>query len=98
MAVIAVFDIPGMTQAQYEASADKVTKGNGEVFATSDWPVSGLIAHIAGPTPTGWFVADVWDSEESFAEFGEFIVPVLQDLGVPETQPKVFPAFKVVTS
>jgi hypothetical protein len=98
MAVIAVFDFPGMTQAQYEASADKVTKGHGQVLATSDWPVPGLIAHIAGPSPTGWFVADVWDSEESFATFGEIIVPILQDLGVADAQPKVFPAFKVVTS
>ncbi|MEY9965526.1 hypothetical protein ABIA33_003572 [Streptacidiphilus sp. MAP12-16] len=97
MAIIAVFDLPGMTQAQYEAATNKLNKGRGLVKASSDWPVPGLIAHISGPSPTGWYVADVWDSEESFAKFGEIIVPILQDLGVTAPQPKVFPAFNVVT-
>ncbi|WP_035841303.1 hypothetical protein [Kitasatospora azatica] len=98
MAIIAVFDMPGVTQAQYEESANRVTKGGGPAKKSSDWPVPGLIAHIAGPSPTGWFVTDVWDSEESFAKFGEIIVPILRDLGVGDAQPKVFPAFNVVTS
>ncbi|NUS54579.1 MAG: hypothetical protein HOV66_06915, partial [Streptomycetaceae bacterium] len=56
MAVAVVFDIPGMTQAQYDQSADAVTGGRGAVTSTSDWPVPGLISHTSGPTPNGWFV------------------------------------------
>jgi hypothetical protein len=97
MAIIAVFDIPGMTQAQYEEGTNKVNKGRGLVKASSDWPVPGLIAHIAGPGPAGWHVTDVWDSEESFNQFGEIILPILRDLGFGDVQPKVFPAFNVVT-
>jgi hypothetical protein len=97
MAIIAVFDMPGMTQAQYEEGSSRVNKGRGMAKVSSDWPVPGLIAHIAGPTPNGWHVTDVWDSEESFRQFGESLVPILRDLGFAEVQPKVFPAFNVVT-
>jgi hypothetical protein len=32
-------------------------------------PVPGLVAHVAGPTPVGWRIIDVWDTEESYVRF-----------------------------
>ncbi|MFI9544564.1 hypothetical protein ACIHAR_11600 [Streptomyces sp. NPDC052016] len=97
MAVITVNDIPGGTQAQYEQIADKVTGGRGLVRGRSDWPVPGLISHAAGPTPTGWFVCDVWESEEAWQRFADILVPYAQEVGMPEFELKVYPAFNVVT-
>ncbi|MCU7820247.1 hypothetical protein [Kitasatospora sp. DSM 101779] len=97
MAIAAVFEIPGMTQDQYEQSADKVTGGRGPVTSSDDWPVPGLISHTAAPTPDGWLVVDVWESEEAFRRFGEIIVPILQELGVANAHPKIYPVHTVVT-
>lgn len=98
MAVAVVFEFPGMTQAQYEASADKVTGGRGAVTRLSDWPVPGVISHTSAPTPDGWMVVDVWESEEAFERFAEIIVPALQELGISDVRPKILPVHTVVTS
>ncbi|MEV5943454.1 hypothetical protein [Streptomyces sp. NPDC051994] len=95
---MAVFDIPGMTQATYEQGTDKITGGRGGVRKASDWPVAGLISHTAAPTPNGWLVVDVWESEEAFQSFGKVLMPMLRDVGVANVQPKIYPAFNVVTS
>ncbi|WP_436788603.1 hypothetical protein [Yinghuangia sp. YIM S10712] len=97
MAVAVVLNMPGMTQAQYEQSADKVTGGRGPVRAPSDWPVPGLISHTSAPSPDGWFVVDVWESEEASRRFAEIIIPILHELGVEDVQTQVYPVFNVVT-
>ncbi|WP_328869568.1 hypothetical protein OHT76_05305 [Streptomyces sp. NBC_00287] len=97
MSVVVVFELPGMTQAQYEQSAEKVSGRTGGVTSPSDWPVAGLISHTSAPTPNGWLVVDVWESEEAFRQFGEIILPVLQELGVPDAQPRIYPTHTVVT-
>ncbi|MDT9696861.1 hypothetical protein [Streptomyces sp. P17] len=97
MSVVVVFELPGMTRAQYEQSAEKVAGRPGGVTSPADWPVAGLISHTSAPTPEGWLVVDVWESEEAFRQFGETIVPILQELGVPDAKPKVYPTHTVVT-
>lgn len=97
MAIVVVFELPGMTQAQYEKSAEGVSGRPGPVRSPADWPVAGLISHTSAPTPDGWLVVDVWESEEAFKEFGETIIPILRDLGVPDAKPKIYPVFSMVT-
>ena len=98
MAIVVVFDVPGMTQAHYEKSVEKLAGRPGPAKSPSDWPVAGLLSHTAAPTADGWLVVDVWESEEAFRQFGEVILPILRELGVPgEPQPKTYPVFNVVT-
>jgi len=97
MAIVVVLDMPGMTQAKYEQSAEKVAGRPGPVKSLSDWPVAGLISHTAAPTDKGFLVVDVWESEEAFKQFGETLVPILQEIGVPDVKPQVYPVFNVVT-
>jgi len=98
MAIIVVFDIPGGTQAQYEQVTNNMTSGRGVVKTPSDWPVPGLISHATGPSPTGWFVTDVWETKEAFQRFGEKLAPLLREAGMPEVEPKIYEAFNVVTA
>ncbi|MFI6446716.1 hypothetical protein [Kitasatospora sp. NPDC050543] len=98
MPVIIVVDYPGGTQAQYEKVTNILTGGRGLVRAPSDWPVPGLISHASGPSPTGWFVTDTWESKEAFQRFGEKLMPALQEAGMPDAEPKIYEAFNVVTS
>ncbi|NUR27485.1 MAG: hypothetical protein HOV83_16850 [Catenulispora sp.] len=98
MAIIITFDFPGATQEQYEQVTNEMTGGRGVVAKSSDWPVEGLILHTTGPSPTGWFVCDVWESEEAFQRFGEKLAPLLVAAGMPNAAPTVYPAVNTVTS
>ncbi len=63
----------------------------------ADWPVEGLLAHIAGQGPNGFRVVDVWESEEALRRFGDIPMPLLQELGV-EGQPEIYPAHTFVSA
>jgi hypothetical protein len=93
--VVAVFE--GVTQNQYEESVQKLTGGKDRVESPADWPVEGLLAHIAGQGPNGFRVVDVWESEEAFGRFGETLLPILQEMGV-QGQPEVYPAHTFVSA
>lgn len=98
MAIVVVLDMPGMTQATYEKSAEMVAGRPGAVMNLADWPVDGILSHTAAPTENGWLVVDVWESEEAFERFGETLMPILRELKIPEVKPRTYQAFKVVTS
>jgi hypothetical protein len=69
--------------------------GGGGLNALSDWPVEGVLVHVAGPTETGWRVVDVWESEDAFNRFGAHLMPIIQELGT-EPRPAVFPVHNFV--
>ena len=39
------------------------------------------------------YIVDVWDSEESFAKFGEIMVPIIIKNGMQPPQVRVFPLY-----
>jgi hypothetical protein len=96
MAVVAVFQHPSFTRAQYEESVRRLTGGHERVEKASDWPVEGLLVHVAGEGPNGFRVVDVWESEEAFQRFGEVIMPIAKALGI-EAQPEVYPVHTLVS-
>lgn len=60
MPIAFVFDVADMGQADY----DELMKAINQESLDAASP-SGLIAHMAGPTPSGgWRVLDLWESEE----------------------------------
>jgi hypothetical protein len=93
--IVAVFEGPGFTQQNYEESVRKLT-GKNKMTSPSEWPVEGLLVHVAGQGPNGFRVVDVWTSEDAFRRFGEKLVPLLRELGI-EGQPETYPAHTVVT-
>jgi hypothetical protein len=97
MAIVGVFHSPTLTQDQYEQVVSRLTEGKKtRMESPSDWPVSGLLVHVAGQAADGFRVVDVWESQEAFDRFGETLMPILQDLGV-EVQPEIYPAHAVVS-
>jgi hypothetical protein len=96
MPVAAVFEAPGFTQDSYEESVRMLT-GKSSLESPADWPVPGLLAHIAGQGPNGFRVVDVWESEEAFNRFGETLLPILQEIGA-EGQPEVYPTHTYVSA
>jgi quinol monooxygenase YgiN len=56
MAVAFIFEVAGLTQAQYEAVVREANAGQSS---------AGGLAHLAGPSESGWRIIDVWESEEA---------------------------------
>ncbi|MFJ9604890.1 hypothetical protein ACIRS1_00865 [Kitasatospora sp. NPDC101176] len=97
MAIIVLFDIPGVTQAQYDAAIYRLTGGKG-LHQPSDLPVPGLLSHTAGPTEDGWHVTDVWEARGAFIRFSEVLMPILEEVGIPTVPPRILEAHAVVTA
>ena len=97
MPLVAVFQSPTLTQAKYEESVLKLTNGRSRMTTPADWPVPGLLAHVAGQGANGFRVVDVWESENAFRRFGEKLMPILKAAGV-EGQPEVYQAHTFVSA
>ena len=89
MALGAIFEVAGMSQAQYEQVKGKVLPGNS--------PAPGLLYHAAGPSETGWTVVEVWESQEALnLIFQERVAPALQELGAT-AQPRFFEVVNTIS-
>jgi hypothetical protein len=97
MAVVLVHQGPGLTQESYEEIVQRVMDGKTRPESPSDWPVEGLLVHVAGEGKNGFRVVDVWDSEESAQRFGETLGPILKELSV-DTKPEMYPALAFVSA
>lgn len=97
VAIVAVFQSPTLTQEKYEESVRRLTGGRSGLRSPADWPVPGLLAHVAGQGPKGFRVVDVWESGEAFQRFGQTLMPILQALGV-DGQPEIYPAHTFVSA
>ena len=96
MAIVAVFAGPSFTREKYEKSVNMLTGGKARMQSPAEWPVKGLLAHIAGQGKNGFRVVDVWESEESFKRFGEKLMPIMKEIGVEGT-PEIYPAHTFVS-
>lgn len=83
MPVVAVFDSPTLTRENYEESVRRLTDGGG-LSSPADWPVEGLLVHVAGPVDGGFRVIDVWESAAAFGRFGEVLGPIMQEMGITD--------------
>jgi len=97
MPIVAVFQGPTLTQTQYEESVRRLTGGRGRLETPADWPVAGLLVHVAGQGPNGFRVVDVWESEEAFQRFAEKLLPITKAIGI-EGQPEVYATHTLVTA
>jgi len=96
MPIVAVFEGPGFTQQNYEESVRRLT-GQNKMTSPSEWPVEGLLVHVAGQGRNGFRVVDVWASEDAFRRFGEKLIPILREAGI-EGEPEIYPSHTVVTA
>ena len=61
MAIAAVFEGPDVSQTQYEQVLNQVMPGNRAE--------PGLLYHVAGQGEHGWYVVEVWESQEAAQRF-----------------------------
>ena len=87
MAISVVFEFP-------HESVDNYYK----VFELGGQPIldqPARLHHQCFKNGDGWTVIDVWDTEEAFAQFGEVLGPVLQEVGL-STAPNVHPTCRTI--
>jgi len=96
MAVVLVHEGPTLTEERYEETVRRLS-GKPRVESPSDWPVEGLLVHIAGQSERGFRVVDVWESEEACRRFGEQLAPILAEVGIRE-EPQIYPPHTFVTA
>jgi hypothetical protein len=97
MSVVLIHQGPSLTQKSYEEIVRKMTGGDAGLKSPSDWPVEGLLMHVAGQGPQGFRVVDVWESREACDQFGEVLAPILKEVGV-DAQPEVYDAHTFVSA
>jgi len=56
----------------------------------------GRLYHICYGNENELGVLDVWESSESFDEFGEVLMPILQELGIDSGQPEVSEVHNII--
>jgi hypothetical protein len=93
-----IFDFPGVTSQQYDELCRHLNQGQ-PLTSLADFHRAGylVISHVAGPTPDGWRVVDVWESEEALGRFRQKLTPLLEQVGIPQIAPQVLPVHNVVT-
>jgi hypothetical protein len=85
--IAVVIDVPTMTAQQYDVVAQRL--GWSTVDVT---PPDGLVVHVAGPTPGGWRIVDVWRDEATFRRFASnAVAPALEGLHLSAYEPQVIP-------
>ena len=89
MAIGVLFEMPGVTQEQYDEVIQKLEDA-GEGMPP------GRIYHVSGPTEDGWRVVDVWESQEQFERFGQTLMPLLEETGFPSFEPELCPVHNVI--
>ena len=75
MAILAIFEATGHTEAQYDQVRRRVSPDN-------RLP-PGMLSHAAGTSETGFCVVEVWESQEALQQFFEQAVSQpLQEAGM----------------
>jgi quinol monooxygenase YgiN len=82
MALGMIFDLPGVTQAQYEQVRNEVSPEN-------RLP-PGMLSHVGGASENGWCVVEVWESQDAATHFfKDKLQQALQRAGI-KGQPRSF--------
>ena len=94
MLILAVHETPTLTRDRYEEVVRRLTNGKPRIEALSDLPFGGLLAHAAGEGPGGFYIFDVFESEDAVEGFRAALGTIPEEVGIEEP-PKFFPAHTV---
>ena len=97
MRIMALHQVPSLTQERYEEVIRRLTNGRPRVESPSDLPIDGLLVHAAGEGPNGFCIVDVFESEEAVERFRELVTPIARAVGIEEP-PQFFPAHTYISS
>jgi hypothetical protein len=95
MQIMAVHQVPSLTQERYEEVVRRLT-GKSRIESPSDLPFEGLLVHVAGQGRNGFCIVDIFESEEAVERFNEAMGTIPREVGIEEP-PEFFPAHTVMS-
>jgi len=84
MAFTVLFTPKSMNAAQF----DEITRRRAEGGASSP---EGRLHHVCYGSGDQLQVMDVWTSEDKFGQFGQVLMPIIQEVGIDVGQPAMAP-------
>jgi hypothetical protein len=96
MLIMAVHQVPSLTQERYEEVVRRLTNGKSRIESLADLPFDGLLFHAAGQSKNGFCIVDVFESEEAVARFNEAIGTIPREVGIEEP-PEFFSAHTYIS-
>ncbi|MGZ6526617.1 MAG: hypothetical protein ACXVES_05435 [Actinomycetota bacterium] len=91
MLMMAVHQVPSLTQERYEEVIRRLTNGKSHVDSLSELPFDGLLVHMAGQSKNGFCIVDIFESDGAVERFRERMGTIPQEVGIEEP-PEIFPA------
>jgi hypothetical protein len=89
MAIGVYFHPQSLTAAQYDDAVSRLD-------AAGAGRPKGRLHHSCFGTDGTLMVFEVWDSQETFEEFGKTLMPILQEVGIAPGQPIVEPIHNII--
>ena len=96
MAILAIHQVPSLTEERYEEVVRRLTNGKSRFEAAADLPFEGLLVHVAAQTDDGFVIFDVFESQEAVDRFNEAMETIPKDVGIEEP-PEFYPAHTYVS-
>jgi len=85
------FNFQGVTEKQYDQAMEELRR-------IGQSHPSGLIYHVASFQGSNCQINDVWESKEAFDQFGKILKPILQKVGIPNTQPTMRTVYNEIST
>jgi hypothetical protein len=82
--IVAIHQTPSLTKERYEEVIRRLTNGKRRLESPSDLPFDGLLMHVAAQTEKGFFIVDVFESEEAVDRFNEAMRTLPRQAGIEE--------------
>lgn len=89
MAITVRFTPKSMSAAKYDECIRRLE-------AAGAGAPKGRLYHVSYGSKDDLRVVDVWESSESFDEFGKTLMPILQDLGIDPGTPEISEAHNII--
>ena len=97
MPILGIHHAPSLTREKYEEVVRRLTNGKSRLESPSDVGVEGLLIHAAGEGADGFWIVDVWESQEAADRFKEVIGPIAREAGIDEPM-KTYPVHTFVSA
>jgi hypothetical protein len=82
--ILGIHHAPSLTRERYEAVVHGLTNGPDRLQSVSDGSIEELLVHAAGEGDDGFWVIDIWASQEPVDRFAQRVRPIAQAAGIEE--------------
>jgi hypothetical protein len=82
--VLGLHHVPSLTRERYEAVVRTLTDGHERLQSLSDGGIEGLLVHVAAQGDDGFWIVDVWASQEAVDRFSQRVRPIARAAGIEE--------------